>query len=212
MAGLRVLNSDGWAQIDSEHRNVRLHSKGTIAVTDANTEAVVGGNVLSYRAILALNTPILAFRCPVQCSALSEQTLGAWGFWMFTASPAIVEWWAFDVGTSATYNSGIRIWNAAGEQVYDGNDRVPKVVGAGGGGSYPGSLVAVMQMGAGIGKAYYPQIGALPAHTQTQLPSAATPGNNSVTTGTVTIRAQAGNAGTTSTPGANRLMLDVSGL
>ena len=120
MAGIKVYNDTGFTQINSEHRNLRMSGKGTVATASW---------ILSRRAKLYTSAPLVAFRCTDLCAMVSDVD-GGGPYVAFLTPAASVDWWTFDVGTSAVFNSGLRIWNAAGEQVYDAADRVPKLVGA----------------------------------------------------------------------------------
>lgn len=116
MAGLICYNDGGVAQIDSEHRNLRFKDHGTL------TQANIGVATLAYPSATLLafasNKPVRAY----------YNGVGAARFTCINTFTTI-DWWTFDVGTSAVFGSGIRIFNQAGEQVFDGADRLPKVVG-----------------------------------------------------------------------------------
>lgn len=131
MAGLTVYNDSGVAQIDSEHRNIRLRAKGTLTA-DLYLRGRPGGGSLWY-AGLAVDAarPMFAFSstAQVRCMYVTQDSTPVMAFHVINQQGASINWWQFETGTTAEYGSGIRIFNAAGEQVFDGGDKLPTVVG-----------------------------------------------------------------------------------
>lgn len=113
--GLIAYNDSGVAQIDSEHRNLRFKASGSFTMN-------IGAQSLGYAA-----GAILAFASskPARVVYTSDGLASVTS--LTTAN--VIDWWTFEVGTTAVFGSGIRIFNPAGEQVFDGADRLPKVVG-----------------------------------------------------------------------------------
>lgn len=113
--GLIAYNDGGVAQIDSEHRNLRFKSSGSFTMN-------IGVQGFGYPA-----GSILAFASSKPARMYYDTDGSATVESLTTAN--VIDWWTFEVGTTAVFNSGIRIFNPAGEQVFDGADRLPKVVG-----------------------------------------------------------------------------------
>lgn len=131
MAGLVVYNDSGVAQIDSEHRNIRLRAKGSIQA-NSYIRGRPGGGSLWYAGLAVDATrPMFAFSssAQVRCMYVDQDSTPVMVFHVINEQGANIDWWQFEVGTTAQYGSGIRIFNAAGEQVFDGGDKLPKVMG-----------------------------------------------------------------------------------
>lgn len=131
MAGLVVYNNTGVAQIDSEHRNIRLLAKGSVQANSYLRGRPGGGSLWFAGVPTGASRPMFAFAssAQVRCVYVDQDGVPTMAFHVINQQGANIDWWQFDVGTTALYGSGIRIFNAAGQQVFDGGDKVPKVMG-----------------------------------------------------------------------------------
>lgn len=116
-AGLQVINSNGFVQIDENFRNLVFKEKGTFS-----------GSPYTFTKS-GLISPVLAFRSTGPTGVgLDYISRGAGGAHTWHAlDPGFNgDWWLFDVPTDLGGNVGLQVFTAAGNLAFDSNRKYMK--------------------------------------------------------------------------------------
>lgn len=126
-AGFRAWGDHGYAQIDGEYRNLRLLDHGICSCDVASTS---GAGIYIGAITVSHSAPVVAFRCSVYCVPQQvDMGGGVFSYRFLTKGPALVEYFVFSPDAPVSPgNSGLRVFNAASQLVFDSNDKAMKVI------------------------------------------------------------------------------------
>ena len=121
--GVTITGQHGFTQIDSNFKNLAFRQKGTLGF-DANHEASftwAGGA-----------TPLVCWRSSIPVALLRVDVSGSTFVYTFrkpAGSVGTVEYFLFDTATPPSTSFGLAIYDGAGNVVFNGDLRFPKIVG-----------------------------------------------------------------------------------
>lgn len=126
-AGIEIIGDHGSVILDENYSNLALRLKGTATLSSIGT-GPRGNSVDIDVTGLGLNRPMVAIRCPGP---------GMVGFGHFsrtgnrlrfhgTAGQSFT-YYVFDTPIMTTTTNGLKIWNAAGDLVFDSNQKYARV-------------------------------------------------------------------------------------
>ncbi|MBV6853746.1 hypothetical protein P2C08_14090 [Xanthomonas perforans] len=130
-AGLQIINSNGFIQIDETYRNLHFKRKGT-ATTNVVAPGVAGNSSVQIQISDVNAMMLIAVRCSSLVSMTSYNINGSTvtvGLVVNARVGATVDWYAFDTApqaAAATY--GLQVFNASGQIVFDSAHSPMRVV------------------------------------------------------------------------------------
>lgn len=134
-AGFEAWGDHGYQQIDGNYRNLRLFDHGICSCDQASTS---GAGIYIGAITVTRSAPVVAFRCSVYCVPQQvDLGNGSFSYRFLTKGAALVEYFVFSPDAPVTPgNSGLQVFNPAGQLVFDSSDKAMKVldfyVGTGG--------------------------------------------------------------------------------
>ena len=124
--GFQVINTDGVVQVDQDYKNYALYSKtvltGSFGGSSINTsDPLPVPSTGTY--IIALQTNSTSYAARVYGSTIASYST--------TASPPVVTAYVFAAPSTSAEAHGLRVFNSAGEVVFDSGLKYMRVVYAG---------------------------------------------------------------------------------
>lgn len=126
-AGLQVYNSDGVFQIDGEFKNLCLRSKVTVTCNVATSNGVNNNYASAAQNYSGISNLVIALRSSAPClvywiSATQYVILSS-------TNGASVTVYLFGDPPAAGGSSGLQVYNAAGQLVFDSDQKYMRVAG-----------------------------------------------------------------------------------
>ena len=224
-AGFQVIGSAGNVQIDGNNINLGLIAKGTVTIPAAGsiTSANVSAIQMAPQIVVTGSTPILCIAPKIVSATIARVQQNGTTFSYTIAGSASANgetfnWYLFDkMSLTSQGNSGLQVFNGSGQIVFNSNSSPMRIAGIGQipGGTIAASPANVQGSGSGVYAACISQgriDGAWDSfYTHVMLEGVTVNGGGASTSQVLgaLIPAQ---ISSTSSPGGQILLVDVSGL